>query len=302
MAFLGVYGHVNVDYILQVRELPGPDQTVPVERELRRLGGTAGNLARAAASLQVPAALAACVGSDFPEEFLELLRSAGIELVDLRRVDGPTPKIWILSSASGSQAAVIDQGVMADGVPRPRLDYTMLNSNWVHFVTGPPEDHYSVAREARRAGKHVAFDPAQEITFRYSDRSLERFLNEAEIFFANHVELERALEMLGYGEPRQLLDHTRAVVETRGGEGAVLYTPKETVRVPACPVRSEAAGETTGAGDAFRGGFYAGLHQRRPVAEALRWASAASSLYLESGTSRFPDLDQVRTRLEEWQP
>lgn len=300
MAFLGVYGHVNVDVILKVRELPGPEQTVPVEKELRRLGGTAGNLARAAASLGVPAALASCVGTDFPEEFMELLTSAGIELVDLRKIDGPTPKIWILSSAAGKQAGVIDQGVMGDGVARPHLDYTMLNSTWVHFMTGPPEDHYRVAREAHRAGKRVAFDPAQELSFRYSDRAFERFLAESDLLFLNQAELQRALEKLGYGEPRQLLDHTKAVVETRGPQGVVLYTQKETLRVPACPVREASASETIGAGEAFRGGFYAALHQQRPLAQALRWGSVSASLYLETGASRFADLNQLRARLEEW--
>lgn len=300
MAFLGVYGHVNVDFILRIARLPLADQTVPVERELVRLGGTAGNLARATAALGVPTALASFVGDDFPPNYRSALESAGIELVDLRRLEGPTPKVWILSSAQGEQSAVIDQGVMGDGHVRPRLDYTMLGSEWVHFATGPPPDHYAVAKEAARIGKHVAFDPAQELSYRYPDRAFELFIDESDLFFANRRELARALEKLGYGDPRQLLDHAGAVLETRGPDGSILYTEKETLRTPACPLRLDAPPETTGAGDVLRAGVYAALHSRRELGEAVRWGAVASSLFLDTRGERFPSAEELAMRLEEW--
>src|SRR5688572_26595889 len=102
MTFLGVYGHVNVDYILQAPHLPRPEQTLPVQREMIRLGGTGGNIARAAASLGVPTALAACIGDDFPAHYRSQLEESGLELVDLRHVSGPTPKVWVLSDPAGA--------------------------------------------------------------------------------------------------------------------------------------------------------------------------------------------------------
>jgi sugar/nucleoside kinase (ribokinase family) len=300
MSFLGVYGHVNVDYILEVETLPGEDQTVPVQRELMRLGGTGGNIARAAQSLGVPTALAAYVGDDFPPQFRQSLAESGIELVDLRHVPGPTPKIWILTTKSGKQSGVIEQGVMGDGLERPRLDYTMLGAQWVHFTTGPPDLHYVVARDASKAGKKVSFDPAQETHYRWSDRTFERFLDESDVFFCNEAELARALEKLNYGDPRQLLDHTDAVVVTRGAQGVELLRDKKPVKVPACPLRSAAPADTVGAGDVFRAGTYAGLHAGQALESALRWGAAAAALYLESGSSAFPRRDALSRRLAEW--
>lgn len=300
MAFLGVYGHVNVDYILQVKELPRADQTVPVIRELVRLGGTAGNIARGAAFLGVPTALASCVGDDFPARFRDELAAAGIDLVDFRRLNGPTPKIWILSSPNGEQSAVIDQGVMGDNHERPRLDYTMLGSDWVHLTTGPAADHFEIAKEASRLRKKVVFDPGQELSYRYPDRTFEKFLDLCDVFVCNKRELAIALEKLGYGDPRQLLDHTDAVIGTRGSEGSVLYTESETVTVPACPVRTDGALDTVAAGDLYRAGLYAALREKKRLPEAVRWAAVAASVFLESNGARFPSLDEVRRRREEW--
>ncbi|HEX9817267.1 MAG TPA: PfkB family carbohydrate kinase [Candidatus Thermoplasmatota archaeon] len=300
MPFLGVYGHVNVDYILQVKELPRAEQTVPVIRELVRLGGTAGNIARGAAFLSVPTAIASCVGEDFPPRFREELTAAGIDLVDFRQIPGPTPKIWIISSAKGEQSAVIDQGVMGDNHSRPRLDYTMLGSDWIHFTTGPAKDHFDIAKEASRIGKKVVFDPGQELSYRYPERDFERFLDLADVFICNKQELGIAQEKLGYGDPKQLLDHVDAIIGTRGSEGSVLYTERETININACPVRTQEAVDTVAAGDLYRAGLYAALREKRPLPEAMRWAAVAASVFLESHGTRWPSLDDVRRRRDEW--
>lgn len=302
MAFLAVYGHVNVDYILQVNSLPARDTTVPVVGELVRLGGTGGNVARAAASLGVPTALAACVGDDFPPEYRALLSTSGIDLTDLKKVAGPTPKIWILSTPDGGQSAIIDQGVMGDAYARPRLDLSMLDSNWTHFTTGSPKDWLPVARDAASARKHVAFDPAQELAYRYDPRTFEDFLNQTSLFFANEAELGRALRLLEYGDPVQLLDHAEALVVTRGAKGLRFVSEKERFELPACPVRGRDRVDAVGAGDVLRGGIYAGLHRRQGWPEALRTGAAAASLFLESGGQRFPAWNHVEERLSEWSP
>jgi len=300
MAFLGVYGHVNVDHILLVPELPGPERTVSVKQSLIRLGGTGGNIARAAASLGVSTSLAACVGDDFPDEYRHLLESSGLDLTDLKHVPGPTPKIWIVSVPGGAQNAIIDQGVMGDSFERPKLDFAWLNSDWVHFTTGAPADWLEPAQAASQAGKRIAFDPAQELAYRYTSRVFETLLNDSDLFVCNEHELPRALDLLGYGDARQLFDHTDRILVTRGERGARLIQPKETLDVAACPVRGSKRVESTGAGDVFRAGLYAGLFRSEPWPEALRAASVAASLFLENEGNRFPSWSDVVERREEW--
>lgn len=300
MAFVAVYGHVNVDHILILRNLPEKETTVPVERSLVRLGGTGGNIARASASLGVPTALAACVGPDFPPEHRALLDSSGIDLADLRTVNGPTPRVWLLSVPGGSQSAVIDQGVMADGVERPPLDRAWRTAQWVHFTTGSPSEWFTQAKAARADGKKVAFDPAQELSYRYPGRLFEEFLNESDLFLCNETELATGLKLLSYGDAEQLLDHTKTVIVTRGRRGAKLWNEREVVEVPACPVRSRGSVESTGAGDVFRGGLYAALARGRSWESCVRAGAAASSLFLEAQGERFPNWNELEGRLREW--
>lgn len=301
MRFLAVYGHVNVDYILQLKNLPGPETTLPVERTLVRLGGTGGNIARAATALGVPTSIAACVGDDFPPAYRTTLEASGLDLSDLRHVPGSTPKVWILSVPGGPQSTVIDQGVMGDGQTRPPLDLAWLSAEWVHLTTGDPQEWRRVAAEAKKAKKHIAFDPAQELSYRYAGRMFEQLLNDSDVFFCNEHELGRGLDHLGYGDAHQLFDHTKRLVITRGSQGTRLMTPKETLEVPACPLRGGPP-ESTGAGDAFRGGLYAALHRRQEWPEAVRVASVAASLFLEANGDRFATWDEVVRRLDEWKP
>ncbi len=302
MGWLAVYGHVNIDYLLLVKRLPQSETTLPVEKSLVRLGGTGGNIARAAAALGVPTALAACVGDDFPAEYRAQLASGGIDLTDLKHVAGPTPKVWILSVPNGPQSAIIDQGVMGDGHQRPALDYAWMEGAWVHFTTGSPHDWAAVARDAREAKKHIAFDPAQELSYRYTSRVFEDLLNRSHVLWCNEHELPRALDLLGYGDPHQLFDHVERIIVTRGAQGTRLLTPKESHDVPACPVRGRDHVETTGAGDVLRAGVYAGLHRGQSWPEALRTGSCASSLFLEAQGERFPSWDAVAARRQEWTP
>ncbi|MCI4320877.1 MAG: PfkB family carbohydrate kinase, partial [Thermoplasmata archaeon] len=64
-----VAGHTIIDRYWDVASLPQRDRTVPVEGVRVRLGGTAANIARAAAGRGLRTALVGRVGDDFPEEF-----------------------------------------------------------------------------------------------------------------------------------------------------------------------------------------------------------------------------------------
>lgn len=300
MAFLGVYGHVNIDTILLVDDLPERGHTVPSLGEVDRIGGTAGTIARSAARLGVPTALAAFVGEDFPAEYHTHLEDLGIDLTDLRTRPGKTPHCWLVSVPGGDHVSVIDQGVYGDDGPFPLLDYTLLNSEWVHVTTGDVDMHMQVLRDAAKADRRTMFDPAQELHYRYDARNLERCLNDATVFICNDVELGHALDKLSYGDPVQLHDHVDTVLVTQGADGVDVRTDDGVQRVPACPVRGEHHPETTGAGDVFRGGLYAGLHDGATLPDAVRWGAVAASLYLEAEGAELPDTQALAARLDEW--
>ncbi len=275
-------GHANIDVQISLQDLPKPGQSHPVRHRRAVYGGTAANVAAHAASLGVPTTLWARVGPDFPPDWRERLEAAGLRLaldVDPERL---TPTCFVLTDAQGHQAYCMDQaamGVAAEHPPGPSLLDGMGEGDWVHFCTGQPEAFMDLAAAARERGVRVALDPGQELRYVYTARSFERLLDRSDVLFVNEVELDVACRHLSYGDPVQFLDHVDTVVVTHGARGATLYGPGKPAHVPAVPV--EQVVDPTGAGDALRAGWYAGLHAGHDPATALRWGVAAGAVAVQ---------------------
>ena len=279
---LVVVGHTNIDHFFRVDRLPATDRTVPLRDRETRLGGTAGNIARSAARLGVRTALASQVGPDFPVHFRKRLIGDGVDLTGFETVAGAhSPACFIVESAHGEQVTLIDQGPME--VDRGSRVPTRLlaRSGWVHLATGDPHYQLRVEQEARRLGLRVAADPAQEIHYRWEPAPLRRLLLAAELFFANRNELARVLQLLRLKNVDGLLEIVPLIVETLGPDGAVAWTRAGTVRVPAG--RPRRVRQVTGAGDGFRGGFYAGWFRGLPLRDCLRYGNWAAARWLETG-------------------
>ncbi len=283
-----VVGHTNIDRFLHVPRLPDPDRTVPVVSHETRLGGTAANIARVAARLGVRTALHSFVGADFPRPFREELRSDGVDLGGLCVVPGAySPTCYIVEDLRGAQVTLIEQGPM-ERPPRRSLPASLVGrSRWVHLTTGDPAYQLGILRLARTAGRRVAADPAQEIHYRWTSARLRELLEGSEIFFGNRSETLRAQRLLGLDGPRALTKLSPLVVATQGALGSVAYSRRGTERVAGTRVPHPQ--RITGAGDAFRGGFYAGWFGGAPVRECLRAGARAATTWLRrGGPSGFP--------------
>lgn len=296
-AFLGAFGHVVLDYIVTVPRLPKPNTSIQILDRQRYFGGTAGNLARAAARLGVRTSLASFVGPDFPEDYARALAADGVDLRDLRQVPGhTTPTAWIFSDRRGGQMAIIDQGPMADAAKRPVLTHSVRDVSLVHLGTGRPEYYGKVARLAEDLGRDIAFDPSQEIHYVYTPKRFRDLFGRATYFFGNEAEIAQAKRFLRATSTRDLLRSARAVVATLGARGSVVYTREETIRIPRVPPRRVV--DVTGAGDAYRAGFYAGLAHACDLRRCGILGSAVASFVVEEkGTqTNLPTWEQVLTR------
>src|SRR2546426_9969321 len=123
--FLGAFGHVAMDYIVSLRRLPTPNTSIEILDRERYFGGTAGNLARAAARLGGKVSLASFVGADFPADYRAALKKDAVDTTDLRTVrNANTPTAWVFSDPTGNQMALVDPGPMKEGVRRPLLRHS----------------------------------------------------------------------------------------------------------------------------------------------------------------------------------
>lgn len=277
-----VVGHTNLDHFFHVERLPAADRTVPLTAREVRLGGTAASIARVAARLGVRVGLASKVGPDFPSRFRRQLREERVDLAGFTPVPGSrSPACFIVESAHGEQFTLIDQGPM-EGDDGGSLPPSLLaRTGWVHLATGNPAYQLRVLDRAHRANVRVTADPAQEIFYRWGATPLRRLLEGSELFFANHGELVRAIELLGVRDVRALLDLVPTVVETQGAGGASAWTRAGRTHVDAVAPRR--IRQVTGAGDGFRGGFYAGWFRGDPLQECLQYGAWAAARWLETG-------------------
>ena len=279
--YLGAFGHVVLDVIVTVPKLPDPNTSIQILDRRRYFGGTAGNLARAAGRLGVRTSLASFVGTDFPRDYRDALRDDGVDLRDLRRVRGAsTPTSWIFSDRKGNQMAIIDQGPMKTATGMPLLRHSIRDVELVHLGTGRPEYYARVAEAATDLDRTVAFDPSQEIHYVYRPASFRSLLDRATYFFGNEAEIARAKRFVRATSTEGLLRHTEVVVATLGAKGSVVITREGRIRIPR--VKPARVVDVTGAGDAYRAGFYAGLSRGYDLRRCGILAAAVASFVVEA--------------------
>jgi len=297
--YLCVYGHTALDFIIALDRLPEPNTSVDVKEKRRFFGGTGANMATIAATLGVPTALCSYVGRDMPIEFRGLMQEKGVDLRELVTVEGyETSTVWIVSDSMHNQIAYVYQGPMRE-MDRfePRMD-AAREAEVVHICTGRPDYYVKVMSQCRKLKKHVSFDPSQEIHHIWNQETFKKALPLCDTFFANENELRIAMEYMGVTKPKELLETVGLLVNTRGSKGSVVYCPDGIYEIPAVPPAKIV--DTTGAGDAFRAGFYAGRFRGYSVRECAVLGSSAASFVIESvgSVTNIPDWEKVLGRAE----
>ena len=260
-------------------------------------GGTGANLARIASSLGVKTALASHVGEDFPQAFMAALRESGVDTSDVVKVSGArTPFIIMVSDKEHNQIGFVDQGAMKMQDGLPLRTHTVDSSKFVHIGTGRPGYSLKVAKRARAKKKKIAFDPAQELHYVYTRETFKSVLDQCDILFVNSAELEKAKSYLNLKEDAELLSHVKMVVNTRGNEGSRIITDDDEITVGT--VQPDRVIDTTGAGDGFRAGFYAGLSRSLPLEECAWIGATTASFVVEGvgGQSSLPTWEMVQRR------
>ena len=106
-----VVGSVNVDLVLEVARHPHPGETVLGRSATVLPGGKGANQAVAAARLGARVAMVGAVGTDeYAATALSELARAGVDLTEVRHVDGPTGLAVITLAEDGENSVVVIAG------------------------------------------------------------------------------------------------------------------------------------------------------------------------------------------------
>jgi len=297
--FVGIFGHVNIDYIMKVDKLPAPNTCIQVDEVKRFFGGTGANMAVLASKLGVKTSLASFVGTDFPDDFRDRFIEAGVDITDLREMENfNTPTCRLLTDPNGNQIGIMDQGPMGKMDNFDIAEHTVKNSQIIHVGTGRPKYYKRVMELAKEQDKRIHFDPAQEIHYVYSPAEFAELLQMSNVLFVNESELAAALKYQGKGYKTTLLEHVETLIITLGKNGSQILHGSEILNIPA--IVPAVIRDPTGAGDAYRAGFYAGLSRGLDLEKCgLLGASAASFvLEVEGPLTRPPSWEEISERAE----
>ena len=283
-----VVGSTMIDLNAYADVLPEDGQTIVGRRFAMGFGGKGANQAVAAARLGARVAMVNCVGEDaYGEQTLENFAAQGVDATFVRRVPGSSGVAPIWVDAAGRNRIICVPAANDATSPALALEaFAAIRPTVVvaQFET-PQATTAAVFAAARAAGVTTVLNPAPAATIDGALLAATDWL----------VPNEHEFALIG-GEP---LDGDEAVEDARiaafgarvgvslvvtlGARGAAVLAPGGVVTRVAAP--SMAAMDTTGAGDAFVGGFAVGLADGWDPLDAARLGCAfAADSVTRAGT------------------
>jgi sugar/nucleoside kinase (ribokinase family) len=251
---LAVLGEAFEDLVfLDLPRLPRPGEEIKTNRFRRTPGGGAVITAVAASRLGVRCRVASGLG----EGAVDLLQGEGIEVRNLRRGSEP-PALTAALSTRRDRSFVTFNGVNDRLEPRLAAAARKETARHLHFAFYPQDSRRwaKLLAGARRRGISTSWDfgwnegLVRDPGFPGLVEALDYvFFNEMEAtYYARRRRLERAIEHWRGG--------ARNAIVKLGPRGSRWVADSVDLGVP--PPRAQVV-DTTGAGDAFNGGFLAAL-------------------------------------------
>lgn len=279
VAILGIF---VADLAFRASRLPGIGETIAGSGFKVGPGGKGSNQAVAAARAGAKVSFISKIGRDeFGAIALATWKKEGITPRVVEMADQPTGAAFIyVNETTGDNAIIVVPGAagtigvadvegVADAISGASVFITQLEQPVAAAQRG-----LTIARDA---GAITIFNPAPAERF---DDALYRLCdyvtpNESEAALLTGIEVKSADDARKAGDVF-LRKGARAALITLGETGAYLHSKDHSVLVPA--FKAGQVVETTGAGDAFNGGFAAALAEGASPLEAARFGSAVAGI------------------------
>jgi len=249
-------------------------------------GGSAANTVAGIAMLGGSAGFVGQVADDqLGEVFSHDIRAMGVEFATQPMAcEEPTARCLILVTPDAQRTMNTFLGA-AQHLPPAALDEQQVRDAEILYLEGYLWDPLE-PRAAMKRAIEIAHDAGRKVAFTLSDafcisRHKDGFNGliddgSIDILFANEVEI---LALTGAADFEAAVAEVSAklslLVVTRGEQGAIAIRGSERVEVAAEPI--DKVVDTTGAGDLFAAGFFAGLTRDRPLEDCLRMGAIAAA-------------------------
>jgi len=282
-----VCGNIVADILVRPVDRVAWGTSTWVESIEQHLGGNGASTSVALGKLGVPVRLLSAVGPDgFGEQLLERLRSAGVDVSRVSRLDAPTPATVVLVNSAGDRSLLHRPGAAANAFAEPvefdaALTAGMSSFHLANLFALPLLSRHAAetVRRAKAAGLGTSLDTGWDARGRWME-DLRPCLPYTDFLFVNEDE---AGKLSGTGVAPEAASRlrgcgARTVVLKLGARGSAIFTADGEILVPAFDVP---AFDTTGAGDCFAGAFLAALSRGLALEGAARFANAAAALAIQ---------------------
>jgi adenosine kinase len=259
-----VTGTVAYDYIM---DFPGgfSDHIIPeeihkinlsfiVNKFAKRRGGTAGNISYSLALLTVPHILFTVAGKDFTE-YQKDFQKLGINLSNVKIDKNEyTSTGFAMTDKNDNQIWGYFYGA-SDGIKDLKLNTVVKKDDLVLIGPSGAKGSMSLVNQCVALNTSYMFDPGFILT-QVVDQDLALGARNAKIIIGNDYEITLIKERVKDWEkffPRKM------IITTLGKDGATINDKGKVYKIK--PAAIKAVVDPTGAGDAWRSGFLAGLEK-----------------------------------------
>lgn len=239
------------------------------------------------------------VGNDFPEENLAFFQKYGLDTRGLSKRDIPSIRNWVIYQDNNTRTWTLESNpddffplspTLAD-IPN---DY--LNAKAFMLLAMDLSSQENLAPHLRKHGL-VGLD-AQEDYIAGNQERILKLLKDVDIFLPSHEEVYRILGHHDYEKAcREFADcGAEDVVIKMGHEGSLIYDRARDLfhHIPIYPTEVV---DTTGAGDAYCGGFMAMYVRSGSLVDAGLAGSVSASFAVEDfGLTHLFNLDRAEVK------
>lgn len=276
-----VIGSSNTDMTVISEKLPAPGETVLGGRFIMGAGGKGANQAVAAKRLGADVSFVCKLGNDlFGENAIAQYKKEGLEVSGIMRCETPSGVALINVDKNAENCIVVACGANGE-VTEADIDAIADRIRSADILLMqleiPVPAVLRAAKTAHEAGVFVVLNPAPAAVL---PAEIYRYLsliipNETEMrLLSGSDDVEQAFKILfGRG--------IKNIIMTCGSKGCVVAENADWENRYTVPARKVNAIDTTAAGDTFCGGLCEALAEGKSLAEAVEFATLASSLTVQ---------------------